>query len=138
MQYGLRGMTAHGPAESWQLAKRAQIFRRDAGQLRSVPDVQRFLRQNRYQTDPISSGQPCDTIACRGDLDPTSPAAVGAIDGKVVSAAMLRNATLAIVAGPTHDNQPVYDWRTAPESVRVMPHVGHPQRFDFDWLNATM
>ena len=67
---------AHGPAESWQLAKRAQLFRRDVGQLRSVPGIQRFLRQNRYQTDPISAGQPCDTIACRGDLDASSPAAV--------------------------------------------------------------
>ena len=129
---------AHGAGESWQLAKRAQIFRRDVGQLRSVPDIERFLRQNRFQTDPISAGHPCDTIACRGDLDKNSPAGVGAIDGKVVSATMLWNRTLAIVAGPTHDDQPVFDWDTAPAAVRATPHAGQPHRFNFEWLNATM
>eukprot|EP00937_MAST-01D_sp_MAST-1D-sp2_P007370 g7370.t1 len=127
-----------GPGESWQMAKRAQIFRREVGRVRSVPDVQRFLRLNRYQTDPISAGHPCDTIACRGDLITGSPEASGATDGKVAAAGMLRNRTMAIVAGPTHDDQPVFDWATAPAAVRATPHAGQPQRFDFEWLNATM
>ena len=41
------------------------------------------------------------------------------------------------VAGPTHEAQPVFDWETAPASVRAIPHAGQPQRFDFQWFPTT-
>jgi hypothetical protein len=32
------------------------------------------------------------------------------------------------VSGPTHDQQPVFQWSTAPVSVSTTPHVGQPDR----------
>lgn len=124
-----------GPAFSYQQDVRAQIFRRDQGKIAKDEDVQRALRYNDYKRDPLARGNPCSQLACRGDLA-QGPAASGngAVDAKYTSSAHVRAGRTVVVSGPTHDDQPVFDWATAPASVRAVSHVGQPTRFDFDWV----
>merc|ERR1740123_2451227 len=125
-----------GNTFSYELAERAQIFRRDQTHIASDEDMQRVMRYNRFQTDPIAHGDPCSQLACRADLNPNfaSRKAFGAIDAKYTSLAHMREDRTVVVSGPTHDDQPAFDWRLAPELAAVTSHVGHPSRYDFGWM----
>ena len=94
----------------------------------------RLLRYNRWQTDPLANGSACDQLACRADLlvDET-PAADGAVNAKFTSASRVARGEMRFIAGPTSDDQPVFQWSTAPASVRAEPHAGQPDRWDFPW-----
>ena len=59
----------HGPSESYDLAPRANIFRRDQGNANNFSAFKRLMRSNNYKTDPLSHGHACETICCRGDLE---------------------------------------------------------------------
>lgn len=125
-----------GNSFSYQLVERAQIFRRDEATIKSDEDMQRIMRYNQFQSDPIASNDPCKQLACRQDLAPDAARrqAFGAIDGKYTSSAHNRRGEAVIVAGPTHDDQPVFDWSKAPKLAASTPHYGQPAKFDFDWL----
>ena len=122
----------HGMDYSYSLTPRAEIFRHDQGLVTDEAAMRRVLRYNRYQIDPLANHSACNQLACRGDLLP-SPIADGAVNAKFTSAARLAKGQLLFVAGPTHDDQPVFKWSTAPASVQQMPHAGQPDRWDFDW-----
>eukprot|EP00419_Tripos_fusus_P011299 CAMPEP_0172665738 /NCGR_PEP_ID=MMETSP1074-20121228/7422_1 /TAXON_ID=2916 /ORGANISM="Ceratium fusus, Strain PA161109" /LENGTH=623 /DNA_ID=CAMNT_0013482079 /DNA_START=84 /DNA_END=1955 /DNA_ORIENTATION=+ len=121
---------------SYEMAERAQIFRRDQASIESDEDMQRVMRYNRFQTDPIAHGDPCGQLACRADLDSnfTSRRAFGAIDAKYTSLAHVQEGRTVAVSGPTHDDQPAFDWRLVPDLSAVTSHVGHPPRYDFGWV----
>jgi hypothetical protein len=137
----------YGDWFTYDMCPRAQIFRRDASSVNSMQAMQRIMRYNKFQTDPLSrcnctppySGE--NTIAARSDLNPvngTYPISAeahrchGATDSKIASFALMqRQATLA-VSGPTWDDQPVFDWRTA--NFNQYPHLGLPDAFAFDWV----
>lgn len=125
-----------GNAFSYQLVERAQVFRRDQASIVSDESMQRMMRYNQFQTDPIAHGDPCAQPACRSDLvaSPAKATAFGATDAKYTSSKHVRAGQTVIVMGPTHDDQPVFDWRSAPELAAAVPHEGHPQRYDFDWM----
>ena len=40
---------------------------------------------------------------------------------------------MLFVAGPTHDDQPVFVWSEAPPTVQEELHAGQPDRFAFEW-----
>ena len=44
---------------------RARLFSREQHGIRSLPDMQRVLRLNRYEEDPLSGGDPANAIAAR-------------------------------------------------------------------------
>jgi hypothetical protein len=44
----------YGVSQSYQLAPRAQIFRRDNGNVVDVDSLQYFMRYNDYLNDPIA------------------------------------------------------------------------------------
>ncbi len=56
----------------------------------------------------------------------------GAIDAKLTSSALMANASVWAVGGPTHTQQPVFTW-SDPEWASV-PHEGQPINFDFDYV----
>ena len=58
----------YGVEQSYQLAPRAQIFRRDAGNVVDMASLQYMLRYNDYQHDPYAAGDPYNAICSRGDL----------------------------------------------------------------------
>ena len=47
---------------------------------------------------------------------------------KVIS---LLSGEIDAINGPSHDDQPVFRWSDWPD----MPHEGHPDAFDFDWVD---
>lgn len=122
-----------GNSYSYHFAARAEIFRRDQATVLDEAGMKRILRYNMFQKDPLAEGQPCNQLACRGDLKKV-PDAVGAIDGKYTTHARVGRGQTVVVSGPTHDDQSVFDWRSVPAEVASEPHVGQPQRFDFDWV----
>jgi hypothetical protein len=121
---------------SYEMVERAQLFRRDQARIESDEDMQRLMRYNRFQTDPIAHGDPCSQFACRADLNLnfTSRKAFGAIDAKYTSLAHVREGRTIVVSGPTHDDQPAFDWRLVPELAAVTSHVGQPPKYDFGWM----
>lgn len=150
---GQADMEQHDPMLSYQEGARAQVFRRDQATVESDEDMQRIMRYNRYQTDPLARGNTCNQLACRKDLpnmlvasksvggggtntaDPAAATmAFGAIDAKYTNFAHMRAKRTIAISGPTHDDQPVFDWTQADLSVQKTPHVGQPDRFDFDWV----
>jgi len=127
---------ALGDSFSYQLVERAQIFRRDQGTIASDGDMQRVMRYNRFQSDPIAQGDSCKQLACRSDLaaSPKARMAFGAIDAKYTSSAHVRAGRTIVVSGPTHDDQPAFDWGAAPELAAATSHVGQSQRHEFPWM----
>ena len=75
--------------------------------------MRRILRYNKYETDPLAKGSPCNQLACRGDLMP-SPLPDGAVNAKFTSSARLAKGEMLFVAGPTNDDQPTFVWSQAP------------------------
>eukprot|EP00746_Dinoflagellata_sp_MGD_P141984 gnl/MRDRNA2_/MRDRNA2_74990_c1_seq1.p1 gnl/MRDRNA2_/MRDRNA2_74990_c1~~gnl/MRDRNA2_/MRDRNA2_74990_c1_seq1.p1 ORF type:complete len:258 (-),score=39.22 gnl/MRDRNA2_/MRDRNA2_74990_c1_seq1:16-729(-) len=125
----------HGKYYSYQFTARAEIFRRDQGSVLGEVDMKRILRYNKFQTDPLAEGNPSWQLAARSDLQPHgTPVAGGAIDAKFTSYEHIMQGQTMVVSGPTHDDQPVFDWQVAPAAVAKTMHVGQPQRFDFDWI----
>lgn len=131
---------------SHELTARAEIFRRDQGGVLSLKEMQKILRYNDYQKDPLAQNNehgvvfqdPCNQIACRGDLYPAPRGRPnGAVDAKVSSwslAAANSSSKVFAVSGPTHDQEQVFCWSTAQPSVQAESHVGQPDCFDFDWV----
>lgn len=152
--FDILGYTAavKSKGEFWDYQKYcgAGIFRRDAPRVQSVGGMQRFLRYNNYKHDDLCELCAVDGhhvgacgIASRDDLNPgyasnesITPVALwkrmpaGAIDAKVSTAELARKMSWTGVAGPTHDSQPIFDWRST--DVHVM-HTGQALRFDFMW-----
>mmetsp|Transcript_53706 Transcript_53706/g.154160 ORF Transcript_53706/g.154160 Transcript_53706/m.154160 type:complete len:371 (-) Transcript_53706:163-1275(-) len=124
-----------GNSFSYEMVERAQIFRRDQGDILSDEGIQHILRYNKFQSDPIAHAEPCNQLACRSDLGkPGVRTAFGATDAKYTSSRLVQRGETVIQSGPTHDDQPVFDWRAVPELAAATPHVGHPDRFNFGWL----
>lgn len=125
-----------GESFSYSMVERAQIFRRDQGTVLSDESMQRMMRLNKFQTDPIAKGDPCNQVSCRSDLasNAKSRQAFGASDAKYTSFALNRAGQVVVVSGPTHDDQPAFDWHAVPELAAATPHVGQPARFDFPWF----
>lgn len=136
-----------GNGYSYALNPRAKIFRRDAGKIESRDDLKRFVRYNQWQTDPFSAngyggaGEPpsaenaiaarCDLVAA-GSTAGEGRAAFGNTDAKIADEADVRALRFEATSGPTHDDQPVFEWAGEWASS---PHHGQPRAFDFGWFN---
>jgi hypothetical protein len=144
---------------TWGNYSRANIFRRDAPGVATLADMQRIMRYNDYENDPLSTqgmigwppSSPINAISARGDLAPLNgtyvlpdlmPYAGGSVDGKITAwSLMVRTSPQAYSfgalaqVGPTYDQQPPFVWSTS-EFANVS-HVGHPDEFQFPWVSLT-
>lgn len=118
--------------EPWLAGAGAEIFRRDQGEVADEAGMRHILRYNQFQTDPLANHSACNQLACRGDLLP-SPRASGAVNAKFTSSSRLAKGQMLFVAGPTHDDQPVFVWSKAPPAVQKEPHIGQPDAMPFEW-----
>lgn len=149
---------AYGPAFSWDDCPRAQIFRRDHGKVTDLHSVQRMMRYNDWQHDPLSAIQNCTGcnpanspmigISSRGDLVPANAtfgnlnpnysqmfsfAFFGATDAKISSSDMINDGfKMSFINGPTHDTQSVFSWNIDPSNA-LAQLPGMPQTFNFEW-----
>eukprot|EP01137_Pigoraptor_chileana_P022836 Opistho-2@88205 len=116
---------------SYDKDPRASMFRRDHPLARDLASMGALMRQNRGAEDPLSGSTPCNAICARCDLQAQGGYAFGCIDTKVVDEESASEGRILAVAGPTHDQQPVFSFGSAWASV---PHEGLPDSFPFDWV----
>ncbi|XP_067929268.1 putative phospholipase B-like 2 [Watersipora subatra] len=124
---------------------RAKIFRRDHVKVTDIKSMQKLMRYNDFQNDPLSKCN-CtppysaeNAISARSDLNPangTYPFSAlghrshGGTDCKITSLALYKQFMMEVVSGPTHDDQKPFSWSTA-DFADSVPHEGHPDTFDF-------
>jgi len=132
---------AYGPMFSYNSCARANIFRRDQHNVVDVPTLQKMMRYNQYQTDPLSLQDACRGISARCDLNApwvsgtmNTYGAFGGIDNKLTTSAMSPQREALAVCGPTWDAQPPFAWT---EQWQYVPHYGMPQVFAFEYDTMT-
>jgi len=91
-----------------------------------------IMRYNDWQHDPYALNDPGTSIASRSDLQEGGLpcCADGNIDAKMVGFEDVKAVRFEGVSGPTHDQQPVFEWT---EAYSGTPHYGQPKRFAFGW-----
>jgi hypothetical protein len=115
---------------------RANIFRREEGNVNSLESFKSLLRFNKFQTDPLSKGKPSHTIACRDDLA-VEPSCFGAIDAKAASIKDIKGLgkkKIHIIAGPTTDSQVPFRTNSACNKNGHQTFKGLPNEFNFSWV----
>ncbi|XP_046840907.1 putative phospholipase B-like 2 [Xenia sp. Carnegie-2017] len=138
----------YGTFFDYNLAPRAQIFRRDQGKVVDLESMMKMMRYNDFKNDPLSKCN-CtppysaeNAISARSDLNPASGVYPigslghrrhGGTDAKITSYELFKNFTVYAVSGPTYDQQPVFKWST---SGWKRP-LGHPDKWDFDPVMIT-
>lgn len=119
-----------GLDNSYMLAPRAKIFRRDADDVSSMQDMKHIMRYNDYQHDKYSAGDPCKTICCRGDLEQV-PLMDGCYDTKVSDYGMaIRRESFAVNGPSPSDNLKPFSWS---DFASEGGHEGMPETFNFDF-----
>lgn len=124
---------------------RAKIFARDHSKVTDMKSMIKLMRYNNFKHDPLSACNNCtppysaeNSIAARCDLNPADgvyPFSAltqrdhAATDMKVTSYTLHKTLQMVAQAGPTYDQQPVFQWSTSPYASKS--HEGHPDRFDF-------
>jgi hypothetical protein len=122
----------------YNTAPRATIFKQHQESVKDLASGDWILSYNNFQHDAASLNDSCNTIACRGDLEPNkeSQGAFGALDTKVssvVNAKRFPGYAPVIQArnGPTHQQQPVFCWSQMGANEKLYVHNGQPDCFDF-------
>lgn len=93
-------MNKHGVEFSYQMAPRAEIFRRDQGKVVDLESFKAIMRYNDYKNDPYAKGDPNKAICSRGDLS-TGPSPGGCYDTKVTSYKLQAQMISQAINGPT-------------------------------------
>ncbi|KAF6260696.1 laminin A [Scenedesmus sp. NREL 46B-D3] len=112
----------------YQVSPRANIFRRDQGNVHALEDLKHLMRYNDYQNDAFSNGQPVASVCARGDLAKKGAIPKGCYDTKVSSYSMALAMESEVVGGPTAQGQPAFQWGSKWD---VFAHRGMPDRYDF-------
>lgn len=147
----------YGSFFKWGASPRALIFARDHGTVTDLASMQKMMRYNDWQNDPLSAipgckgcfpaNSPANSISSRFDLVPTDATYgdlpkefarffrfgyFGALDGKITSYDLItNNFSSSFQQGPTHDNgHAPFEW---PADVATGKLPGMPQKFDFKW-----
>lgn len=123
----------YGNIWSYEHCPRANIFRRDQKSVVNLETMKHIMRENDYQNDPLSEGDPGNAISSRFDLetDPSRQQLFGGIDSKIVSSELIQNLTCIAVCGPTHQSLKPFSYSGKWEYV---PHFGQPDEFNFDFV----
>lgn len=120
----------YGVDLSYDLAPRAKIFRRDQGLVTDLESLKRIMRYNNYRKDPYTEFDPCNTICCREDLNPSLPIPGGCYDTKVADFNMAATFTSYAINGPTvSDELPPFSWSLFNQTV----HEGLPETYNFSF-----
>ena len=119
-----------GSAESYDLAPRARIFRRDANNATSLEQVKKLMRYNNYLNDEIENKNPVWAIMARGDLQSADQGQdiiqlFGGTDTKLANLTMLQNTECIALNGPTNDETPTFTWKENGKIKIIMDYLKH-------------
>jgi hypothetical protein len=130
---------SHGALYSFNDSPRGHIFATVAPTVETLMDMRGVMTRNDYPNAGVEPNEPGHEISARMDLSPTQPIPNGGIDAKVTNRCLFRTATAQAVSGPTHGNQPVFQWEKddGSEAFPGYPHTGMPNIWNFDWVQMT-
>ncbi|XP_071797643.1 phospholipase B-like 1 isoform X1 [Asterias amurensis] len=118
-----------GNLYSYQLTPRAEIFRRDNGNVKDMDSLMNVMRYNDYLHDPYSEKNPAFTICSRYDLEPSAPFAGGCTDTKATNLGMSETMSALAINGPTTSHGlPIFKWT----KEFNISHIGLPESYNFD------
>eukprot|EP01112_Ceratiomyxa_fruticulosa_P021360 TRINITY_DN7483_c0_g1_i1.p1 TRINITY_DN7483_c0_g1~~TRINITY_DN7483_c0_g1_i1.p1 ORF type:complete len:621 (-),score=132.57 TRINITY_DN7483_c0_g1_i1:102-1763(-) len=124
---------------SYETCVRANIFRRDQGNVNTITDFMDIMRYNDWQNDPLSLNNPCYAIASRCDLSSGSNAfPFGAYDTKASSVSTLggsKGVNVYAINGPTAVQQTPFTWNDV--IFENYPQMGLPETYDFEFQLMT-
>jgi hypothetical protein len=106
---------------------RYMLFNKYAPGIQTFEDLQIVMRLNNVS----DTGNYCDAIACRCDLQPHGPGVIGAIDCKATSASMIGDLEAYIIAGPTTEMNPIFNWTNWPKYENYSN--GMPRSYNYTW-----
>eukprot|EP00049_Salpingoeca_infusionum_P011479 m.199418 g.199418 ORF g.199418 m.199418 type:complete len:533 (-) comp14943_c0_seq1:2649-4247(-) len=132
--YNMSGYPAmvekHGTGQSYQLAPRAMIFRRDQSTVVDMDSFKAIMRYNNYLNDPLANGDPWAAICSRGDLASTNASPDGCYDTKVTNYDRALKMQSEVVNGPTVSHGlPPFSWTQYPNASRM----GLPDTYNFQF-----
>jgi len=133
--YDLMGYPLIGDldSEASHNASRANIFKRDANKVNDIEAMKAFMQYNEYQTDPLSDGDPCNSISARCDLATGfQKDAMGGIDSKIVDHQGMLDMKAIAICGPTHETLAPFNWSDG--WIPSWIPYGMPLVFDFEWV----
>jgi hypothetical protein len=115
---------------------RANIFRRDQSNIKTVEDAKYIMRYNDFKNDPLSKHNASLSLAGRGDLNESNARCSGGLDAKVTSyKTLLENRTVHIISGPTTQNQPPFETNNTRCNVDgKLTFHGFPDVWNYDWI----
>ena len=120
----------------YDISARAKIFRRDHHTTDSFEGFKKFIRYNKYRTDPFSEGNPSLAISSRADLNGSCSNAYDAKVG-VLSELIDKKIKIHLIGGPMYDDEAgikPFEWATAPKKCSDLPHYLTPEKYTFDWI----
>ena len=124
----------NGASNSYDLAPRARIFRRDGNAANNISMVMKLMRYNNYKSDELENNNPMWAIMSRGDLLNENPGCFGGIDTKICDYNMMKQMQSLIKNGPTNDNTPTFEWNGDWSDNKQCPHIGLPNQYNFPWV----
>ena len=126
-----------GVENSYDLAPRARIFRRDANKVSNLQEFNRLLRYNNYLNDQIEESNPMWAVCSRGDIPANGSIGqpFGCIDTKGSNFTMIKNLQALIQNGPTYDDLAPFSWNKFP--FDHVPHYGINQTMTYPWIFAS-
>ncbi|GIQ85516.1 phospholipase B-like protein [Kipferlia bialata] len=140
----ITGYTARAddPYYSYDDCARFHIFEELMPNVSTFEEFQEFMRYNNYENDPLTTGDPGQTIASRYDLRSPysghSRAAMGAIDAKCVNMHMARRQQAAVIAGPTSDRVPTFSFSDYEATYgETVFHAGLADVIPSTWVQFT-
>ena len=125
---------------NYQMAPRAKIFRRQAGNVHDLQSFKAILRFHEFKTDPYAGGNPYAAICSRGDLASSNAAPNGCMDSKATSYELFQKRVTHAVNGPTWgkwsgaDSLPAFSWDEQNGAFSSKySHVGMPTAYATDF-----
>ncbi|XP_041348219.1 putative phospholipase B-like 2 [Gigantopelta aegis] len=144
---GPESVKKYGDWFSYDGTPRAKIFKRDHVKVGDLKSMQKLMRYNDFQHDPLSQCN-CtppysaeNAISSRCDLNPADGKypfgaldhrADGGLDMKLTSLELFhKGMSFIAISSPTYDQQVPFQWSKSNFSIKESPRFGHPDLFKF-------
>jgi len=106
---------------------RAILFDKYAPNISNWDNFKSVMRLNNYS----DTGNYCNAIAARCDLESNTTFPFGAVDCKATDAFMAKNHESWIIDGPTDQDLPPFNWDNWPQFASS--RIGMPSLWNFSW-----